>query len=120
MDIYLWKKEGKSFRGLTHQLARPKHCNHSFQCPVKQSSVLGLFPVITKKIFHLFCQVDNHDGVAGDRPSRIGRSILDPLPVVHPVDLGGGNMFIFMFVCMCFMFIFLIFTQLICEGEICF
>ena len=36
---------------------------------------------------HLFCQVDNHDGVAGDRSTRIGRSVLDLLPVVHPVDL---------------------------------
>ena len=38
---------------------------------------------------HLFCQVDNHDGVAGDRSTRIGRSVLDLLPVVHPVDLEG-------------------------------
>ena len=59
--------------------------------------LLGLFPVITKNIFHLFCQVDNHDGVAGDRPPRIRRSILDPLPVVHPVDLRGGNVFMGVF-----------------------
>ena len=105
MDIHFWQKEGKSYWGLTRQLARLKHYNHSFQCPVllllllcpvQQSSkwVLGLFPVTTKNIFHLFCQVDNHDGVAGDRPARIWGSILDPLPVVHPVDLRGGNMFV--------------------------
>ena len=41
------------------------------------------------RTFHLFCQVDNHDGVAGDRSARVGRSILDLLPVVHPVDLEG-------------------------------
>ena len=36
---------------------------------------------------YLFSQVDDHDGVACDSSSRVRRGILDPLPVVNPVDL---------------------------------
>ena len=47
----------------------------------------GVTPIVASV---LFCQVDNHDGVAGDRSARVGRSVLDLLPVVHPVDLEGS------------------------------
>ena len=54
---------------------------------VLQKKLLNICFFVRKQLFHLFCEVDNHDGVAGDGSARVGRSLLDPLPVVHPVDL---------------------------------